>query len=1115
MLSASAYNDRLKTFNILVKAKNFLVFQGDVEAIASQSPKELSRLVDQVSGSLEYKDAYEAAKVAQDRALENQKYTLFKRKGMSTELSFFKGQKSEAERFKKLQTERDAHVLHQVLWKLFHLDKRIRTNTKVVETSNAQLPVLKKELNEAEKTVKRARREQAKAATEMQNQRNAIRAREKELERAQPELDAVEEKIKFAQQKMANAEHLCKSLEPDIAKLKAGIAKAEKDHASVKKAADLAAQEKASAGLSLSNDDLARYHELKAEANVRATAERQKLETLSRDIKMRRGTLQSLQDKLSDAQKQRDKLDAEVQVLSDRKESLEEKRRTAQQSLTNLRAAVEEAEKKKAAIRSREETVNTTLQGCLKKISEAGVLQREHEREAKMKEMVASLQRNVAGVHGRLADLCKPTQRKYDVAIATILGRNADAIVVETQRDAIECIELLKRQRTGQATFIPLDTAQVKEINDRLRSIASGARLAFDVIQFDTKVERAMQYACGNAIVCDSMAIARNICYDKRQDVKAVTLEGTVIHKSGLISGGQSGEVGTQRWEEHAVEGLRREREACMAELRELGKQRHATDRLDGTLIEVRRLEADLASLDDDLSSVDKRLTGASAERDVLDTQITNLAPRVDAAQTELDGILTQTTALQTTVDTADDAVFAAFCRQIGVRNIREYEAGQLKLMQQQSDARMEYEAQKKRLEATIQFDKKQLADVEARLNYNQQTIVRRSERLAELRNERKRLRAALESTVKDIDGMKEALVGMQADEETANGELREAKEVAERAQSALDQQAKESAALLLDLELLATERLKLYRKCRLEEIVLPLLTGSKELRKVPLEEQVSLTSPEQDSLATDYSMDLDESASRTIAVQDYGIKVDFDDLDRAEKQDGGDEMRRELGGRIEAAVSELERMTPNIRASDRLNDTEQRLAEVDGEFDRARRETKKAQDEYMRLKKIRCDLFNKAFDHISSKIDSVYKELTKSKASPKGGSAYLIVENGEEPYLAGLQFSAIPPAKTFRGIDHLSGGEKTMAAVALLFAVQSVFPAPFIVLDEVDAALDSVNVQRVADYIRSRASKELQFIVISHKASLYERSSALVGVMRDQEVNSSATLTLDLEQYA
>lgn len=123
----------------------------------------------------------------------------------------------------------------------------------------------------------------------------------------------------------------------------------------------------------------------------------------------------------------------------------------------------------------------------------------------------------------------------------------------------------MRNQHAGQATFLPLDTLKVKPINDKFRSFAKGARLAVDVIQFEPAVERAMHHACGNALVCDMMEVAKFVTWEKGQEVKgeprvtdgvfddrlrlilAVTLEGTIIHKSGLMTGGRSTHSNSQK----------------------------------------------------------------------------------------------------------------------------------------------------------------------------------------------------------------------------------------------------------------------------------------------------------------------------------------------------------------------------------------------------------------------------------------------------------------------------------------------------------------------------------------------------------------------------------------
>ena len=130
------------------------------------------------------------------------------------------------------------------------------------------------------------------------------------------------------------------------------------------------------------------------------------------------------------------------------------------------------------------------------------------------------------------------------------------------------------------------------------------------------------------------------------------------------------------------------------------------------------------------------------------------------------------------------------------------------------------------------------------------------------------------------------------------------------------------------------------------------------------------------------------------------------------------------------------------------------------------------------------------------------------------GGTAYLSLEDSDEPYLDGIKYHAMPPMKRFREMELLSGGEKTIVALALLFAIHSYKPSPFFILDEVDAALDNTNVIKMTQYIKQRSGPAFQFIIISLKSLFYEQADSLVGIYRDQDKKSSGTLTLDLTRF-
>jgi len=203
------------------------------------------------------------------------------------------------------------------------------------------------------------------------------------------------------------------------------------------------------------------------------------------------------------------------------------------------------------------------------------------------------------------------------------------------------------------------------------------------------------------------------------------------------------------------------------------------------------------------------------------------------------------------------------------------------------------------------------------------------------------------------------------------------------------------------------------------------------------------------------------------------------------------------------------------MKTAERLVATEARLHAIDTAFAETRKRAGAAKKAFEEVKQKRHDLFMKAYTHISENIGGTYKDLTKSPQFPLGGQAYLDMEDSTEPYLEGLKYHAMPPLKRFRDMEHLSGGEKTIAALALLFAIHSYQPSPFFVLDEVDAALDNVNVSRVANYVREHASPGMQFIVISLKAGFFQESETLVGVMQDQgNDKTSKYFSLDLRKY-
>ncbi|GLD96619.1 hypothetical protein PINS_up005302 [Pythium insidiosum] len=303
-------------------------------------------------------------------------------------------------------------------------------------------------------------------------------------------------------------------------------------------------------------------------------------------------------------------------------------------------------------------------------------------------------------------------------------------------------------------------------------------------------------------------------------------------------------------------------------------------------------------------------------------------------------------------------------------------------------------------------------------------------------------------------------------------------------------------------LERLRDRKVEILKRASLDQVKLPIV-GEAD------------SSHTQESLPSLDSAESSEGMLERQAVQRYiDQEIDYSSLEDTMYVD--DEQEREsvntrYDERISDMVAELERMQPNMRALEKYDEIQDRIAKEEEELEQIKAKSFHAASSFESVKNARYERFMEAFNHISGVIDATYKQLTKSSKHPLGGTAYLSLENTEEPYLNGMKYNAMPPMKRFREMEQLSGGEKTVAALALLFAIHNYRPSPFFVLDEVDAALDNVNVNKVSTFI---ANCDFQCVVISLKDAFYEKADALVGICKDINQQRSKSLTLDLTKY-
>ncbi|KAK5104440.1 Structural maintenance of chromosomes protein 1 [Lithohypha guttulata] len=1123
VVSAQQYNEALEGENILIRARNFLVFQGDVEAIAIQKPQDLTRLIEQVSGSLEYKADYDRLKAEQEVATDQQSIQVNRRRGINAEIRQYKDQKDEADKYMNKVEERDNAIVSHVLWKLYHLQQEINNSSVAIQKHQNEIQELNRGLDRYNKAFEAAKKEYTEAGREVAKAEKAIKAQEKEVENQENKLIPVNEQIELSNKQLTKYTNRIQTIHKERQVQADQVNTLTRDLRTVEKAqaqwqAEWDQQQQQRQGGQLSDADLREYNRLREEVNKRTSADQSRVAALKSERAPQEATYNNLKNGLESLEFRLQSLETDQTRLDGRKSDLS-------QSVDLLQTEVDEKRNRLATLNSQRLQVSRQrteleekLQEVLRKMRDADDGKRASDKEVRIRETIATLKRTYPGVKGRLHELCKPKQKKYGEAVSTVLGRHFDSVVVDTEATAKQCIEYLRDQRAGQATFVPLDTIQVKAISSNMKGLDPGVRLAIDTVDYDNAISRAVSYACGNAIVCDTLDVAKRMVYTKGIEAKAVTLDGTVIHKGGLITGGRGKEQSTRRWDEAEYEKLDRLKDKLLADIHALPQDRTQFTEEQTIQNELSSLEGQLRYVQDEIEALTRNIESKKSEINNLRRQTSQDRPRLQQEKAKLDELDQDIEEYSDTVRSAEDEVFADFCQRLGFDDIRDYEARQGSLQQEAAQKKLEFVTQKSRIEGQLNYEKTRLQSTDDRIQALQDKHQRDRQTIDELNEQKQGLQDDLEAMKNELDELNAKLEEQKEKHQTSAEKLNKSKAEVQKRSRGMDAIFKDVNRLQAEAQRYGAQRYALLRRCKIENIQIPLTEDSEPIENLPINEMPLSIGTDPDSMdVDDEDDDQDEptsSARQTKDIPTYGIEVDYDQLSDELKEDDSSNTEKQLQENIERITAQLAKMTPNSHAAQRLEASEKRLHDTDAEYRSVNERYTALSKEFNSVRRKRNDLFNKAYDHISEQIEPIYSNLTRSAEFPAGGRAFLSADP-EEPYLAGINYHTMPPAKRFRDMEHLSGGEKTMAALALLFAIHSFQPSPFFVLDEVDAALDNANVQKLVNYVKKHAGPGMQFIVISLKTGFFQGSEALVGVYRDQNANSSKSLTLDLRKYS
>ena len=664
--------------------------------------------------------------------------------------------------------------------------------------------------------------------------------------------------------------------------------------------------------------------------------------------------------------------------------------------------------------------------------------------------MRAAGARRLRGIIGPVSAILK-VEPGCEVAVETALGAALQNIVVENEAAAKAAIALLRSDNAGRATFLPLDTVQPGVFRGRL---SGTARLASSLVQADPRYQNIVSNLLGRIIVVEDINEASRVARDNGFRSRVVTMDGQVINAGGSFTGGsvqRSAGLFTrkQEMEELRIRAAKLQKD-CLA----------AQEKTDQCKEQVDALQAELtATASEQITAANDRVR-AEAEQKRLEAAAAQLETARNARRQEID---TLQAALADSRAKAEDAakLQAELTAKIDRRTaeMSRIAEGDDSFLTRQNALAQDLSA--KRLEqVTRQKD--------AELAYSQIAALEQRVRDAAAR------RASLEESVAALAARSDACRAEIADirQTRADSQTTIAQKEAEIREATQKRLARQQA----ETETLARARTAADSR---EEM-------SREMAR--LAERKAAAESEYDQTVAKLWDEYQLSVSQAEA-----LCVEFDSLPALRAQVA------DLRGKIRALGS------VNVSAIEEYKEVKARYDALVTQVTDVEESRNELSRMISKLSAQMREIFTDSFRAINENFGRVFAELFG------GGEASLMLEDESDVLSSGIGIRVAPPGKVIKNLEALSGGEQALVAISIYFAILAVNPAPFCILDEIEAALDDANVVRFAQYLR-RVSDKTQFIVITHRRGTMEAANVLYGVTM-QEDGVSKLLKLDLEQ--
>ncbi|MCT3302898.1 chromosome segregation protein SMC [Lactiplantibacillus pentosus] len=668
--------------------------------------------------------------------------------------------------------------------------------------------------------------------------------------------------------------------------------------------------------------------------------------------------------------------------------------------------------------------------------------------------MVLQHRQQFSGVAGAVSELLTvPAQ--YTKAVEVALGGQLQNVVCDTQQTAKAVVNFLKQNHAGRATFLPIEriTARQLPVNTEHELLQQPGVLgvASELVDCEPRLMAIKRYLLGTTAIVDTLDHAMAISRTRRFRCKLVTVDGETIAASGAITGGatrhdDNGLLQQQQSAEKIAANVQQMQSELVTYEQGLADLKKANQDLTA---QVETSRQQLSQLKDQLSQVQAQLQAAQSEQTQLSRQVKALAYEQQQAQAD---------------DSYDELV--ARNQQAQAENaakLADYQAKMATVQQQQTD----YESYQQTQVAKLQAQREALITAQEHVKQTQQQLTQCQTNLAQAQQTK-------QQTEQDLAAIQTTLASQQMSVAERDAVLKKAKAQQTEVQKAQATCENQLATLNDDVEALSTKQVRLQQLAA---------AATDDYRRLELS-QTKLTGEVDHATA-----DLAEKYQLTVAA----AQEDVSPLELPAISEQLKLLKRgldEIGTVNLGAIDEFERVKErfdflNNQAND-LKEAKEHLLQTMTDLDTTV-----------------ATRFKTAFDQVASEFSTIFEQMFG------GGKAELILTDPDHLLTSGVDIMAQPPGKKFQRLSLLSGGERALTAITLLFAILAVRPVPFSILDEAEAALDDANVDRFSQYLNDFQTGT-QFVIITHRKGTMMHADVLYGVtMEESGVSKMVSVSL------